>query len=99
MKGGWFVGNFLPTAYWTDKFEVCYKEHKKDEFWDEHYHVIATEINFLISGSMLINDKEIKAGQIFVIEPNFIAKPTFLEDCNLVVIKTPSITNDKFIVK
>jgi len=30
-KNGWFIGNFSDTAFKTDKFEVCYKTHKKDE--------------------------------------------------------------------
>ena len=25
MKGGWFVGDFLPTAFKTKNFEVSYK--------------------------------------------------------------------------
>jgi hypothetical protein len=29
MKGGWFVGNFEPTAYKTPEFEVSYKVHPK----------------------------------------------------------------------
>ena len=31
MKGGWFVGDFLPTAFKTKNFEVSYKLHKKNE--------------------------------------------------------------------
>ena len=27
FKGGWFVGNFNPSAYKTDAVEVCYKKH------------------------------------------------------------------------
>ena len=30
MKGGWFVGNFTPTAYNTSEFEVSYKIHPKN---------------------------------------------------------------------
>ena len=29
MKGGWFVGDFEPTAYKTKDFEVSYKVHQK----------------------------------------------------------------------
>lgn len=96
MKGGWFIGNFNPAAYKTKEFEVCYKQHKKGEIWETHYHKIATEINFLISGSMIIQDTTLNAGDIFVMEPGEIADPTFLEDCSLVVVKTPSIKYDKY---
>jgi hypothetical protein len=97
MIGGWFVGNFEPSAFVTDKFEICYKFHKLGEFWDEHYHRVATEINLLVRGKMLINNEEINAGEIFIIEPLHKVKPHFLTDCELVVIKTPSVQNDKII--
>ena len=29
MKGGWFVGNFEPSGFKTENFEVGYLEHKK----------------------------------------------------------------------
>lgn len=98
MTGGWFVGNFEPAAFTSKEFEVCYKKHKKGEFWDTHYHEHVHEINLLVKGKMMINDVEINEGEIFVIEPMFVAAPTFLEDCELVIIKTPSIVDDKIIV-
>mgnify|MGYP003442867589 CR=1 FL=1 len=98
MKDGWFVGNFSPTAFSTNLFEVCYKTHQKGELWDTHYHEFSTEINLLISGKMTINGIELNAGDIFTIEPYYIAAPIFLEDCTLIIIKTPSIPGDKKII-
>ena len=95
-KGGWFVGNFEPTVFKTDQFEVSYKLHYKDEDWPKHHHKESTEINFLLHGKMLINDILIESGKIFVIEKNESVKPIFLEDCELIVIKTPSVANDKY---
>jgi mannose-6-phosphate isomerase-like protein (cupin superfamily) len=97
MKGGWFVGSFHPTVY-VAPFEVCYKYHKKGEVWDTHFHKRATEINLLVRGKMTINDVQINEGQIFVIEPYYVSEPVFLEDCELVVIKTISDEKDKYIV-
>lgn len=99
MCGGWFVGNFSPTAYSTEKFEVCYKKHHKDEKWDTHYHKIGTEINYLIRGKMQIQDTILQTGDIFILYPYEIADPIFLEDCELVIVKTPSDSNDKYIIK
>lgn len=96
MKLGWFVGNFIPTAHSTNEFEVAYKVHRKGEPYISHYHKIAVEINYLIRGSMKVNDVEISAGEIFVIHPNEVAVPFFLEDCELIVVKTPSILGDKY---
>jgi mannose-6-phosphate isomerase-like protein (cupin superfamily) len=96
MKLGWFVGSFTPTAYSTNEFEVAYKVHCKGEPYASHYHKMAVEINYLIRGKMKINDVEISAGEIFVIYPNEIAAPFFLEDCELIVVKAPSVLGDKY---
>ena len=98
MKAGWFIGNFEPTAYKTEDFEVCYKKHTKGEKWETHYHKEGTEINYLIEGTMMIQGKKLVSGDIFIIRPFEIADPEFIEDCTLVIVKTPSKTNDKYII-
>lgn len=97
MKGGWFVGNFEPTAFKTDAFEVSYKIHPKGEAWDHHYHHTVTEINMLIEGKMIIQGKHLQSGDIFILNPYEVADPTFLEDCRIICVKTPS-ANDKVII-
>lgn len=99
MKGGWFVGNFEPSMFRTQDFEVCYKEHKKGEQWDVHFHKIATEINYLVRGKMTIQGRELTSGDIFVILPGEVADPVFLEDCDVVIVKVPSLIGDKYLVK
>jgi quercetin dioxygenase-like cupin family protein len=98
MKGGWFVGNFEPTAYKTELFEVSYKIHPKGEVWESHYHKVAVEINLLVSGRMRIQDTEIKAGDIFVLEQNEVADPIFHEDCHIICVKTASVKGDKYLL-
>lgn len=98
MKEGWFIGNFEPAAFKTDEFEVCYKEHKAGEQWDTHYHKEATEINYLVDGKMNIQNKELNKGDIFILHPFEIADPIFIEDCTVLIIKTPSIPGDKFVI-
>lgn len=98
MKGGWFIGDFEPTAYKTSGFEVCYKHHKKGEKWETHYHKEGTEINYLVEGKMIIQDKELNKGDIFILNPYEIANPVFIEDCVVLIVKTPSKPGDKFIV-
>ena len=44
------------------------------------------------------NETEFEKGDIFVIEPNETVDPLFLEDTELIIAKTPSEPNDKFIV-
>ena len=99
MTGGWFVGNFTPTAFTTDNAEVSFKIHPKGEIWDKHFHEFLTEINLLVEGKMIIQDTEINQGEIFILEPNEIADPVFLQDCKIVCVKIPKIKGDKKIVK
>lgn len=97
MIGGWFVGNFEPTAYKTKDFEVSYKLHPKGQEWDVHYHTDVTEINYVIRGKMILQGKTLKTGDIFILEPYEIADPNFIEDTEIICVKTPSI-NDKISV-
>jgi len=98
MIGGWFIGGFEPTVHKTNDFEVSYKIHKKNEQWDHHYHHTVTEINLLIRGKMILQNKELNSGDIFTLEPFEIADPEFLEDCEIICVKTKSI-NDKIKIK
>ena len=99
MKGGWFVGDFEPVAHRTKDFEVCYKYHHKGEVWPKHYHAEAIEINYLIRGSMTIQDTLLKPGDIFIIDKNEVSDPVFHEDCEVIVVKTPSVIGDKYEVE
>ena len=96
MVGGWFIGNFDPCALQTKDFEVCYKTHKKGEQWPRHVHKIAAEITLLVRGQMMMNDKLVRPGDIITVEPGEAIKPTFITDCELVVVKTPSVPGDKY---
>lgn len=98
MKNGWFAGSFEPTAFDTDLFEACYRVHPKGEKWDIHYHREATEINVLIKGKMTMQGKELESGDIFIVTPYEISDPVFLEDCEIICIKTPGVLKDKFSV-
>lgn len=99
FTGGWFMGNFIPTAYKTDVAEVGYKLHYKGEVWQTHYHLLSDEINYLLEGEMMINDVHLTAPCVFVIYKGEISKPTFLTDVRLIVVKVPGVLNDKYEVK
>lgn len=99
MIRGWFIGNFEPTILKTPDFEVGYLRHAKGEQWDAHYHVHSIEYNYLIRGSMIIQGKLLKAGDLFVLDKGEVADPEFLEDCELICVKVPSIPSDKHKVK
>jgi quercetin dioxygenase-like cupin family protein len=104
MKQNWFIGAFEPSVYFTKDFEVGYNFHKAGDFWDAHYHEIATEITYLIRGQLQINNlnttKEstiMTDGDIFIIEPGEAIRPIFITDCEVVIIKIPSMPGDKIV--
>lgn len=99
MINGWFIGNFEPAVLKTDQFEVAYHKHKKGEQHDIHYHKKATEYNLLIRGKMIMNDKEFSEGDIVIMEPYDVAEAVFLTDVEIVVVKVPSVKNDKYVIK
>ena len=99
MYKGWFVGNFEPSAFKTELFEVGTTFHPKGSEWDTHYHKKGTEITWLIKGKIRLQDKILETGDIFIINPWEIANPEFLEDSEVLVIKTPSDTKDKFVIE
>ena len=96
MTRGWFIGDFEPSVYRTQDFEVGVLKHHKGEVWPAHYHAIGTEINCLLKGRMIIQGRELVAGDIFVFPPGDVADPVFLEDCEVLCVKTPSIPKDKY---
>ena len=96
LKGGWFVGDFVPTCYKTSACEVSYKTHTAGEYWASHYHKLADEINYLISGEMEINGVQLLAPCVFVIPKGEISRPIFKTDVHLIVVKVPGALDDKY---
>ena len=99
MKRGWFIGDFSPSILRTKKFEVGFISHKKNETWEAHFHKRSIEYNLLVKGKMKVNGKILNKGDIFVFEKGEVCNPIFLKNCELVVVKVPSIPNDKHIIK
>jgi hypothetical protein len=93
---GWFIGNFEPTLLKTEAFEVAHHFYHKGFKATPHIHKIATEYNYIINGQLIVSGKSLSSGDIFVYELNDISDVQFLEDTNLIIIKTPSIPTDKY---
>lgn len=105
-KEGWFVGAFEPSSYRTMACEVAYKFHRQGEEWPAHFQRTSVEINYLIRGRLRVtwpgstlagveHGVVIQAGEVFRIEPKEVIKPVFLEECELIVVKIPSLPGDK----
>jgi dTDP-glucose pyrophosphorylase len=95
---GWLIGNFLPSIEKNKDCEIGYLSHPKNSSWDFHYHKKAIEFNVLVRGKMMINNVFYCTNDIFIINQNIISCPIFLEDCEIICIKIPSIQNDKYII-
>ena len=98
MVRGWFIGDF-DAVLRTDQFEVAYQTYKKGEQHEIHYHKIAAEYNLVAQGTVIMNGQEFNKGDIFVMEPYEVAEIEFITDAELVVVKTPSVTSDKYVVQ
>jgi len=98
MIKGWFIGDFVPSVHSAKEFEVAVKRYLKGDEELAHFHKIATEITVIISGSAKFNDKVVQQDQIIVVNPGEIIRFSALEDCSTVVVKIPSVVNDKYIV-
>jgi hypothetical protein len=48
---------------------------------------------------MNLSGTHLKEGDIFILHPGELAVPEFLEDCEIVCVKTPSVKGDKYIIE
>ena len=97
MKGGWFVGDFLPVCLKTSECEVACKHYKKGDFEERHVHKIAIEITLIVEGLVKMNDAIYKSGDIVVLDPGDATDFHALEDTTNVVVKVPSVAGDKYV--
>ena len=97
MLKGWFVGDFEPTLYRTDKVEVAVKKYKAGDREAWHYHKVATEISVVIGGSVRMNGHECAAGDVIVMDPGEGTDFEALEDTITAVVKIPGARDDKFV--
>jgi len=98
MLKGWFVGAFSPTVFDTEVCEVGVKKYKAGDKDDSHYHKLATEITVILSGTVIMLEREWTEGDIILLPPG---EPTSFEaitDATCLVVKLPGAKNDKFMV-
>ena len=95
---GWFVGSFDRAAYNTTDVEVAFQTNYPGEVSEPHYHKIATEINLITRGRVIINGEEYTSGMGVIFYPNEVAECDYLEETDTFVIKVPGPLNDKYLV-
>ena len=97
MFKGWFVGDFSPTALSTSACEVGVKKYKAGDTEERHFHKIGTEVTLILSGSVSMNGVTLNEGQIIKINPGEATDFMAITDVITVVVKTPSVVDDKYI--
>lgn len=97
MMKGWFVGDFNPSLIRTSDVEVAVKRYKKGDYEERHYHKLATEITVVVSGSVKMNGRIYREGDIIIVEPYEATDFEALEDAVNTVVKYPGARDDKYI--
>jgi len=96
---GWFIGDFVPSLYKTNRFEAAIHKHPRGYTAPLHYHEKTTEYNIIITGEIEINTQvgilKLSDGDIFVYEPFEVCNVKFIKDTTLVIIRDFSIPDDK----
>jgi hypothetical protein len=91
---GWFIGDFDGAAHRTKDFEVTYQKNPRSQTASQ-IHKLAHEITLVISGRQICNGQMFEAGDICILEPGDISQIEYLEETEVVTIKTPSVPSDK----
>lgn len=99
FTGGWFLGDFSPAIWRTNKLECAVKTYSAGEKEQRHYHRIATEVTIVAAGRVRLNGTEYCPGDILTLSPGEPADFEALTNATNFVIKTPSIVGDKYIVE
>lgn len=96
MKGGWIVGDFDPCVLRCTDAEFGIKNYRQGETNEEHYHKIATEVTVVVAGICRMGSHVLTPGQIVVVRPGESSDFEALENCTVIVFKTPSVVGDKY---
>ena len=97
MKGGWFVGRFEPALLSSTALEVGVKMYDAGAKEPSHHHKIAEEVTVIASGRVRMCGEEFGAGSIIHLAPGESTSFEALEPTITVVVKRPSVPNDKFL--
>ena len=97
----WFLGAFSPAILNTKDFEIAIFDIPKGHTSDQHFHLIASELNLIISGACTVVNNgikhKLKDGELFLFPPKVKTMVTYTKDTKLLVIKFPSVPfGDKF---
>lgn len=94
---GWVIGNFDPTLFQTNDFEISVRRYNKGDYEDSHMHKISTEYTIIVTGEVEMNDIKYKNDDIIKIAPGEYTDFKCITDVVTCVIKIPCTQNDKYL--
>ncbi len=92
------MGDFEPNLIRTKDFEFAVKYYQVGESEALHVHKIADEITVVVSGKFVMDERELKSGDVVWLKPGESADFKCLEAGATAVVKTPSVMGDKYLV-
>jgi hypothetical protein len=95
FTNGWFLGNFDPSLFKSQDFEICVKNFKKGEVEMAHFQRIATEVTVVLSGTVRMGEHILHVDDILTIFADEICDFEAITDCKVLGVKFPSLPNDK----
>ena len=95
FTNGWFLGNFNPSLFESEHFEVCVKNFKKGDVEAAHFQRVATEVTVILFGSVRMGNHFLQVDDILTIYKDEVCDFEALTDCKVLGIKFPSLPNDK----
>jgi len=96
MIKGWLIGDFEPSLFRTQDFEVAVKRYKAGDYESSHFHKLAEEFTVIVSGEVLMNNIKYKEDDIIKIDKNEATDFRALTDVVTVVVKIPGCKDDKY---
>jgi len=93
---GWIIGNFDPSLFKTDMFEISIKRYKAGDSENSHYHALATEWTAVVSGSVIMNGVTYTEDDIITVDKGEWVRFECVTDAVTVVVKIPCVKNDKY---
>lgn len=99
MVRGWFVGDFEPAAVRATGAEVALKSYPAGESEARHVHRVATEVTAVVSGSVRMDGRQLREGDIAVLAPGQASDFLALTDAVVVAVKLPAVAGDKYLVE
>ena len=99
FERGWIIGNFDPSLFKTDQFEVAIKRYKGGESEAPHVHKQATEMTVIVSGQVMMNGSLLTEGMVAKLMPGEPMTEFYvIHDLTTVCVKIPCAKDDKYAV-